>query len=56
VPVADHFVAKQLANSTGGTTVVFTQRESPDVSGNFLDPDRHHPQRGRLRAALRLHR
>jgi hypothetical protein len=35
---SDHFVAKQLANSTGGTIVVFTQREATDAAGNFSIP------------------
>ena len=35
---SDHYVAKQLANSTGGTIVVMTQRESPDAAGNFSIP------------------
>jgi len=34
----DHFVAKQLALSTGGSIVVLSQREVPDAAGNFSIP------------------
>jgi hypothetical protein len=34
----DHFVAMQLATSTGGSIVVLVQREPADAAGNFTIP------------------
>ena len=35
---ADHFAAKQIATASGGSILVFTQREVPDAQGNFMTP------------------
>ena len=35
---ADRWVGAQLANSTGGSIVVLSQREVPDAAGNFSIP------------------
>jgi hypothetical protein len=35
---ASHSAAKQIANASGGSILVFTQREVPDANGNFRAP------------------